>query len=76
MNKKIKGSGVLVVIISTIIVIIYSTSTYLTQNHFEYISSKYKEVNKIKYEKDINNIEEIYEKVVQQNRYNEIIGNN
>ena len=72
MNKKIKGSGILVVIISTVIVSIYSTSVYLEQTHFEYISSKYKDINKEKYEKDIEKIDEIYEKIIQENRYNEI----
>lgn len=73
MNKKIKGSSILVVIFSTVVIIIYITSMHLQQSHFEYISNKYKEINKQEYEKDIQNIDEVYDKIIDLNMYKEIL---
>ena len=72
MNKKIKGSSILVVIFSTIIIITYITSVNLEQVHFEYISKEYKQINKKEYEKDIQNIDEVYDKIIDFNMYKEV----
>ena len=73
MNKKNKGSSILVVILYTVMVIIYISSVQLEQAHFEYISKQYKDINKNKYEEEIKNIEEIYDKIIDLNMYNEIL---
>ncbi len=71
MNKK-TGSAILLVIVSSIIVTIYSTSVYAEQEHFEYISNEYIQNTKDYYSNELDKKEEVYEQLVQYNRYNEI----
>lgn len=72
MNKnKLRGSGILIVILSAIIFSIYTASTYAEQQHFSMMEKKY-EKNIIEYyEKDNENIEEIYDNLLRVNKLNE-----
>lgn len=71
-KNKLKGSAILIVILSSVIFTIYASSTYVEEQHFKIMQQKY-ENNIIKYyEKDINNIHEIYEELVNINKINNI----
>ena len=41
MNKKIKGSAIVVVMLVSIAFSVYVTSTYLEQEHFNLLQTKY-----------------------------------
>lgn len=74
MNKsrsKIKGSGVLIVVLAAITFTIYASSTYADQQHFNVIQKKYEDSIVKYYEKDIVRIDEIYEELEQINKFNE-----
>lgn len=64
-NKKklVKGSGVLVVILSAITFSIYVSSTFSEEEHFAIMQKRYEKNLIQNYENDINDIEEIYEKI-------------
>lgn len=61
MNKKIRGSGILVVILSSIAFSIYAMSSVAETEHLSILLNKYEENNKNHYEKYINNIDDFYE---------------
>lgn len=64
MNKKknsLKGSGILVVILSSIAFSIYAMSTLSEIEHFSILLDKYEENNREYYEKYINDIDEFYD---------------
>lgn len=65
MNKKIKGSAIVVVMLVSIAFSVYVTSTYLEQEHFNLLQTKYEKNLKDIYEKDINNIQDYYNKVLE-----------
>lgn len=68
MNKslnKLKGSGVLIVVLSAITFTIYASSTYADAQHYNLIQKRYEE-NIIKhYEKDNQKIDDIYDEMVE-----------
>ena len=74
MNKfknKSRGSGILIVILSAITFSIYTSSTYMEQQHFTIMEKKY-ETNIVRYyEKNNENIDEIYEQLLEINKFNE-----
>lgn len=72
-KRKLRGSGVLIVVLSAITFTIYATSTYAEQQHYNVMQQKYERNIVNYYEKDNENIEEIYQDLVQ---INELNGNN
>ena len=58
--KKNKGSGILVVILSSIAFSIYSSTAFLDIEHFSILLNKYEKNNKEYYERYIDNIDEFY----------------
>lgn len=61
MNKnRLRGSGILVVVLSAIVFIIYASSTYSEQEHFGLLQKKYEDDIMSFYEKNVDNIDEIY----------------
>lgn len=64
LNKKnLKGSGILVVVLSAMAFSIYAMSTFSESEHFSILVDKYEKNNKEYYERNIDNIEEFYENV-------------
>jgi len=70
-NKKLRGSGILIVVLSAMTFSIYTTSTYAEQQHFNVMEKKYEKNIVEYYEKDNVNIDEIYEQLVDINKFNE-----
>ena len=66
-KSKIKGSGILVVILSSIVFSIYVMSTYAESEHFSILMDKYDNNNKEYYEKYIEDIDTFYDKVNMKN---------
>lgn len=62
-EKKLKGSGILVVVLSAMAFSIYAMSTFSESEHFSILVDKYEKNNKEYYERNIDNIEEFYENV-------------
>ena len=61
LNKiKKRGSGILVVILSSIAFSAYAMSSFAEIEHFSILLNKYEENNRGYYEKYINNINEFY----------------
>jgi|GEM_PF-2548194 len=74
MNKiknKLRGSGILIVVLSAITFSIYTTSTYAEQQHFNIMQKKYEKNIVEYYEKDNENIDAIYDELFQINKFNE-----
>lgn len=70
-KDKLRGSGVLIVVLSAISFSIYASSTYAEQQHFSIMQKKY-EKNIIEYyEKDNQRIDEIYDELLQINKLND-----
>ncbi|MDO4283328.1 MAG: hypothetical protein Q4D02_06775 [Clostridia bacterium] len=67
LKKKI-GSGILVVILSAIVFSIYVSSAYSESEHFYLLEMKYEKSIVELYEKDYNNINEYYERVLESNK--------
>lgn len=65
--SKLKGSAILVVILSAITFSIYVVSNFAEQEHYGILQNKYEKNIKDKYEENINNIEEYYEEVLKNN---------
>lgn len=66
MNKKrsIRGSGILVVILTSIAFSIYAVSTFSEQEHFSILINKYEKNITKHYEKDLDEMDKFYEKVL------------
>lgn len=64
MKKKVRGSGILVVVLSAIAFLIYTTSTYAEVEHFSILQKKYETDIISYYEKDIDNISDVYNTLV------------
>lgn len=62
--RKLTGSGILVVILSAIVFSIYVVSNFAEQEHYGIMQEKYEKNIKEEYEKDIDNIEEFYDQVL------------
>jgi hypothetical protein len=76
MNKfksKLRGSAVLIVILSAITFSIYTSSTYAEQQHFSIMEKKYEKNIIDYYEKDNANIDKIYDELL---RINTLSNNN
>ena len=73
MSKKIKkrlvGSGTLVVIFSAIAFSIYAVSSFAEQEHYGIMQDKYEKNIIEEYEKNIDNIEEYYDKILEKNNF-------
>lgn len=63
-KNRLRGSGILVVILTSIAFSIYAISTFSEQEHFSILSSKYEKNITSIYEKDINNIDKYYENIL------------
>ncbi|MCX8073987.1 MAG: hypothetical protein N2749_00160 [Clostridia bacterium] len=61
--SKLKGSGILVVVLSAVVFMIYASSTYSEQEHYELLQKKYEDSIVKYYEKNIDNIEDMYIKL-------------
>ncbi len=76
MNSKrknmLKGSGVLVVILSAITFSIYVSSNFAEAEHYSIMQDKYEKNIKEYYEKDLEDIDDFYEKVIEKNKQNDI----
>lgn len=64
MNKK-NGSGIVVVILMAIVFLVYVSSSFSESEHFYLLESKYEKSIVELYEKDYNNINEYYNKVLE-----------
>lgn len=62
-NNKVRGSGVLVVVLSAMVFSIYTMSTFSESEHFSILVDKYEKNNKEYYESNLDNIDEFYENV-------------
>lgn len=65
--EKLKGSGVLVVILAAIAFSIYTMSTFLENEHFGILVDKYEKNNKEYYERNLENIDNYYDNIVLNN---------
>jgi hypothetical protein len=63
-KKKLKGSGILVVILAALVFTIYASTSYSEAEHFSILQKKYESDIMNYYEKDLNNIENVYESLV------------
>lgn len=69
-KNKLKGSGILIVVLASITFSIYASSTYAEQQHFSIMENKYEKNIVDYYEKDMNNIDQVYNDLVQINAIN------
>lgn len=71
-KRMLKGSGVLVVILSAITFTIYVTSNFAEAEHFSIMQDKYEKNIKEYYEKDLSDIEDFYDRIIEKNNENDI----
>ena len=69
-SKSFKGSAVLVVILSAIVFSIYVVSNFAEQKHYGILQDKYEKNIKEKYEKNVDDVEDFYEQVLENNKNN------
>lgn len=62
-KERLRGSGILVVVLSAMAFSIYTMSTFSESEHFSILVNKYEKNNKEFYEKNLDNIEAYYENV-------------
>ena len=67
-KNKMRGSGILVVVLSAIAFSIYSSTSFLETEHFEVMVSSYIGNIKEKYSKNVSNVEENYDRVILNNK--------
>ena len=67
-KNKMRGSGILVVVLSAIAFSIYSSTSFLETEHFGVMVSSYIGNIKEKYSKNVSNIEENYDRVILNNK--------
>lgn len=67
-KNKIRGSGILVVVLSAIAFSIYSSTSFLETEHFGVMVSSYIGNIKEKYSKNVSNVEENYDRVILNNK--------
>lgn len=65
--RNIRGSGVLVVVLSAMVFSIYTMSTFSESQHFSILIDKYEKNIKEYYEKNTNSIEEYYNQILIKN---------
>jgi hypothetical protein len=66
-KDKLKGSGILVVILSSIVFFIYSMSTFSEQEYFSILQNKYEKDIVKQYESNINDIDSYYDRIASMN---------
>ena len=66
-KENLKGSGILVVILSAIVFFIYSMSTFSEQEYFSILETKYEKDIVKYYERNVDDIDTFYDKVALQN---------
>lgn len=64
-NNKLNGSGILVVIISSVVFYIYTMSTFSEGEYYSILQKKYEDDIVKEYEKNYNNIEDYYNKLLE-----------
>lgn len=64
-SSKLKGSAVLVVILSAVTFSIYTVSNFAEQEHYSILQDKYEKNIKSQYEKNVDNIEEYYNSLLE-----------
>ncbi len=74
-KSKLKGSGIFVVILSSITFSIYAMSVYSDQEHFSTMQKKYEDNIVKEYEKYNDDVEGFYQETLKQNKDNTIINN-
>ena len=62
-KEKLKGSGILVVVLSAMAFSIYTMSTFSESEHFSILINKYEKNNREYYERNLENLDEFYENV-------------
>lgn len=67
-KNKMRGSGILVVVLSAIAFSIYSSTSFLETEHFGVMVSSYIGNIKEKYSKNVSNVEENYDIVILNNK--------
>lgn len=67
-RNKMRGSGILVVVLSAIAFSIYSSTSFLETEHFGVMVSSYIGNIKEKYSKNVSNVEENYDRVILNNK--------
>lgn len=67
-KNKMRGSGILVVVLSAIAFSIYSSTSFLDTEHFGVMVSSYIGNIKEKYSKNVSNVEENYDRVILNNK--------
>ena len=75
-KNKLKGSGILVVVLSAIAFSIYSGTAFLETEHFGILVENYEKNIKEKYEENIDDIEAQYNNLIIKNNMNENNSNN
>lgn len=63
-NSKLRGSGILVVVLSSIAFSIYAMSTFSEGEHFNILLNKYEKDIVSIYEKDVSDIDGYYERLL------------
>lgn len=63
-KDRLRGSGTLVVILSSVAFSIYAMSTFSEQEHYKLIQSRYEKDIKSTYEKNVDKISEYYENIL------------
>lgn len=63
LKNKLKGSGILVVVLSAMAFSIYTISTFSESEHFSILVDKYEKNNIEYYERNLDDIEEFYDNV-------------
>lgn len=61
--NKLKGSAILLVILTMVAITVYSTGTYIEQEHLQILQKKYEDGIIKKYEENTKNIDETYENI-------------
>ena len=70
-KRKLRGSGILVVIFATVATSIYMISTFADYEHFDILEKKYENQFKLIGEKRIESIDEYYNKLENEIKTNE-----
>lgn len=74
-KNKLKGSGIFVVVISSITFSIYAMSVYSDQEHFSTMQKKYEDNIVKEYEKYNDDVESFYQETLKKNQNNDVINN-
>ena len=71
LNKsRLKGSGILVIILSAVVFSVYVSSNFAEVEHFGIVSKKYEETIKERYEENTEDIEGYYQDLLEERKNN------